>query len=140
MLPEVRQALQAEITKNSQLPFAKFEVDGYSDFVFLNRCGKGERATKIYDVLQRAVATYNAKESAAAKQENRKPLLLPKISPHILRHTFCTRLCENERDMKVVQTVMGHKNITTTMNVYNDAQRKRVISNFQEIEGKLKLS
>lgn len=140
MLPEVRQALQAEIAKNSRLPFEKFEVDGYSDFVFVNRCGQGGRATKIYDVLQRAVATYNAKENAMAKRENRKPLLLPKISPHILRHTFCTRLCENERDMKVVQTVMGHKNITTTMNVYNDAQRKRVVANFQEIEGKMKLS
>lgn len=140
MLPEVRQALQAEIAKNAQLPFDKFEVDGYSGFIFLNRRGQGYRATSFYEILQSAVVDYNAKEAIVARQEDRSPLLLPKISPHILRHTFCTRLCENERDLKVVQTVMGHKNIKTTMDVYNDAQRKRVAANFREIEGKLKLS
>ena len=43
------------------------------------------------------------------KKENREPLILPDFSCHHLRHTFCTRLCENESNLKVIQTIMGHK-------------------------------
>lgn len=39
--------------------------------------------------------------------------------PHILRHTACTRMAETDLDMKVVQYVMGHANISVTMEVYN---------------------
>lgn len=37
------------------------------------------------------------------KKENRDPLLLLHFSCHHLRHTFCTRLCENESNIKVIQ-------------------------------------
>ena len=38
--------------------------------------------------------------------------------PHHLRHTFCTRFCENETNVKVIQSVMGHASIETTMDIY----------------------
>lgn len=38
--------------------------------------------------------------------------------PHHMRHTFCTRFCENESNVKVIQSVMGHASIETTMDIY----------------------
>ena len=43
-----------------------------------------------------------------AKMKNREPLILPHFTCHSLRHTFCARFCENENNLKVIQTVMGH--------------------------------
>jgi len=67
------------------------------------------------------------------------PVLLPQFSAHILQHTFCTRLCENGTNVKVVQDVMGHKNIRTTMDVYNEATGEQKRKSFREIEEKLPL-
>jgi integrase len=38
-----------------------------------------------------------------------------KLTPHIYRHTFCTRLVSNGIDLKTVQTLAGHSDIKTTM-------------------------
>ena len=40
-------------------------------------------------------------------------------------NTFCTRLCENETNLKVIQTVMGHKDIQTTMDIYADCTEEK---------------
>lgn len=42
---------------------------------------------------------------------------------HQLRHTFCTRFCENETNLKVIQSIMGHSDITTTMDFYTQVHR-----------------
>lgn len=34
------------------------------------------------------------------------------------RHTFCSRLCEQDINVKVIQVVMGHKDIQTTLDIY----------------------
>ena len=60
-------------------------------------------------------------EMGKADKQHREPLLLPRFSCHQLRHTFCTRFCENESNLKVIQDVMGHKDIKTTMNIYAEA-------------------
>ena len=54
-----------------------------------------------------------------AKEERRKPVLLPHISAHILRHTGCTRMAEAGMDPKVLQYIMGHADVTITMGIYN---------------------
>jgi site-specific recombinase XerD len=72
-----------------------------------------------------------------AADENREPFLLPSISAHILRHTFCTRLCENESNIKVIQAIMGHADITTTMNIYAEATREKKQEVMMNLEGKI---
>lgn len=52
------------------------------------------------------------------------PVLLPHFSCHILRHTFATRLCESGVNIKVIQDVLGHADIDTTMNIYIDVTKE----------------
>lgn len=49
--------------------------------------------------------------------------LLPKFSCHTLRHTFTTRLCESGINIKVIQSVLGHADISTTLDIYADVTR-----------------
>lgn len=121
MLPDVVTALQNEQKRCASIKTDEFNIDGYSDFIFLNNTGKPFTPQFIYGVLQELVKAYNKAELQNAAKENREPQLLPRFSPHNLRHTFCTRLCECNVNIKVVQTVMGHSNSRTTMEVYNEA-------------------
>lgn len=74
-----------------------------------------------------------------AKKERREPILLPHFSVHNLRHTFCTRICENETNLKIIQEIMGHANISTTMDVYNEATMEQKKKCFANLEGKIKI-
>ncbi len=65
---------------------------------------------------------------------------LPHFSVHNLRHTFCTRLCENELNIKIIQKITGHWNVETTMDVYNEATKEKKMESFANLEGKIKIS
>ena len=58
------------------------------------------------------------KEIRIADKAGRDPLIIPHFSCHIFRHTFCTWLCECGPNIKVVQSVMGHSDIQTTLGIY----------------------
>lgn len=115
-------------------------IDGFSGFVFKNRYGGCFNAHMVNRVIDRVVRDYNKEKTARAGEENREPELLPHFSVHNLRHTFCTRFCENETNLKVIQEIMGHADISTTMNVYNEATREKKQESFANLEGKIKIS
>ena len=52
--------------------------------------------------------------------------MLPDFSAHSLRHTFCTRLCERETNLKIIQSIMGHKDIQSTMDIYAESKGHQV--------------
>ena len=60
-------------------------------------------------------------------------VLLPQFTAHVLRHTYCTRMAENGCDIKVLQEIMGHKNIKVTMQVYNHSSEARALKEVQRI-------
>ena len=64
-------------------------------------------------------------EEIDAKKEDREPLLLPNFSAHHLRRTFCTRLCENETNLKVIMSIMGHADISTTKDIYAECTKEK---------------
>ena len=119
MLPEVSSTL-AEMYKRRGDFNAEYQVvvDGYTDFIFRDLDGRIYSDSRMNAALRRIQKRYNDEEREAAEKEGREPLLLPKLHLHCLRHTFCTRFCENETNVKVIQSIMGHASIETTMDIY----------------------
>ena len=85
------------------------QVDGYSNFLFLNRDG-----------LPKVAVNYDAMFKCLAKKFNKchKEPLPSVMTPHTMRHTFCTRMANAGMNPKALQYIMGHANIVMTLNYY----------------------
>ena len=71
----------------------------YSDIVFLNRYGRQLTRAMIFTIIKTL-----AREADIHKN----------ISPHTLRHSFATHLLQNGADLRIIQQLLGHEDITTT--------------------------
>lgn len=93
---------------------AQSEVEGWQ-----SKQGKKKMATHLGPTIKSSYQ-YNfnhfVREGFGQQKIERDPLLIPQFSAHQLRHTFCTRFCENETNVKVIHSIMGYSDITTTMN------------------------
>lgn len=111
----------------------------YNGFVFTNRDRGIISPHSINRAIKRIYTAYNEQEQALSKKEHREPILIPHFSCHSLRHTFCTRFCENETNVKIIQEIMGHADISTTMNIYAEATESKKKEVFNNLEGKIKI-
>lgn len=137
MLDVVYEALKMEEEDQEENGFNETVINGVSGFVFQNRFGNVLNQQAVNSAIRRIVANYNQEEEVTAAKEKRNPLLLPKFSCHILRHTFATRLCEQETNLKVIQSIMGHRNIETTMDIYAEATDKKKKESFEHLSANL---
>lgn len=71
----------------------------YSDIVFLNRYGRQLTRAMIFTIIK-----------TLARQAD----IHKNISPHTLRHSFATHLLQNGADLRIIQQLLGHEDITTT--------------------------
>lgn len=129
---EVLKELYDERKKNGISPLV---VDGMTDFIFINKVGSLYKHSAIDHSIRRIVNNHNAEEEIRAKKEHREPIMLPFFSCHTFRHTFCTRFCEDETNVKVIQTVMGHADINTTMDIYaevTETKKKEAMENLSK--------
>ena len=109
MSDRVRQALQRVMQNRKN---SNFTVDGYTGFLFLTR----NRTPKMYfgydAMFRKLVGKYSTSHGEA----------LPAVTtPHTLRHTFCTNMANAGMNPKALQYLMGHANITMTLNYYAHA-------------------
>lgn len=137
MLREVREALLEIRLVQMKSGGNDTEIDGYTGFVFLNRCGYVNNPHAINRAIERIRLACNKSEAERAKKEHRQPVEIPHFSIHNLRHTFCTRYCENETNIKVIQEIMGHADISTTMNIYAEATESKKKESIQNMESKI---
>lgn len=140
MLGEVKKALHQERIRQFQTGGKSVTVDGYTGFIFTNRIGDVHTPHTINRAIDRIIKACNIWEAARAAEEHREPVTVRHFSVHNLRHTFCTRFCENETNIKVIQEIMGHADVGTTMNIYAEATEAKKKESFEHLEGKIKIS
>ena len=141
MFQNVREALMQVKKEHFHLGIhCNCEIDGYTDFVFLNRFGNIFLPMDINRAIKRIYTYANEQEAEKAKQEGRKPVEIRHFSVHNLRHTFCTRLCEVENNIKLIMSIMGHTDVQTTMNIYNEIQEAKKKEAFEELNNKIMIS
>lgn len=140
MLDEVKEALLTirEFQLNS--PLNTLKVDGYTGFIFTSKNGNLYYTNNINNAIGNIIRSYNKRETKIAKSEHREPELLPRFSCHIARHSFATRLFENDTNIKTISELLGHSNISTTMNIYTDVSIDKKQEAIKEIQGKIKIS
>lgn len=105
------------------------EIDGYRDFIFLTRRGTVQSNSNVNTAIKRI--------ACAANKEHGMEVLSTDISCHTFRHTFATRLLESNVNIKVLQTIMGHSDISITMNTYTDVKEEYmdlVMKDFERTE------
>ena len=137
MVQEVFDAFLMEYEFQKIIGFCEEEVDGYSGFVFSTGSRTVQMAGAVNRALHSIISDANKLEERLAKQEHREPIMIPQISAHNLRHTFCTRLCENESNLKVIQSIMGHHDISTTMDIYAECTGEKKQEVMANLEGKI---
>ena len=118
MVKEVKEAFQ-RIVNNRINPKVETIISGYIGFIFIKRNGNPTVASDWRYKMSRAVSKYN--------KTHREQL--PNITPHICRHTFCSNMAKGGMSPKALQYLMGHSNITITLNIYThigseDARRE----------------
>ena len=106
------------------------QVDGYSNFLFLNRDG-----------LPKVAVHYDAMFKCLAKKFNKchKEPLPSVMTPHTMRHTFCTRMANAGMNPKALQYIMGHSNIIMTLNYYAHATFHSAQEEMDRLEAKTEI-
>ena len=137
MFDTVKDAFEMLHEEQKESGWNDVEIDGMSGFIFCNRFGNVPNPQSVNRTIKRIIADYNASEVVEAKKQHREAVLLPDFSAHYLRHTFCTRLCEQETNLKVIQSVMGHKDIQTTMDIYAEATEEKKQESFERLAATL---
>lgn len=99
-------------------------VDGYSNFIMLDKNGNPKVALHIENEMRWAMKKYK-------KLHPDKPL--PHITPHVFRHTFCTNYANDGMDIKNLQYLMGHSDAGVTLNVYTHASYAHVAEQMEKI-------
>ncbi|MCQ2525068.1 MAG: site-specific integrase, partial [Lachnospiraceae bacterium] len=83
-------------------------IDGYAGFLYLDKDNNPMVALHWEKYFQHALEKFNS----IYKDE------LPKITPHVCRHTFCSNMAKAGMNPKTLQYIMGHADIGVTLNTY----------------------
>lgn len=107
MTEEVAESFK-RIIANRKTPKIEPMVDGYIGSLFLDKDEHPMVAMHWEKYFQHIVAKYNGIYKVQ----------MPKVTPHVCRHTFCSRMASARMNPKTLQYIMGHSDISITLNTY----------------------
>ena len=114
-------AMFQAIIEDREAPAVEKIIDGYSGFLFYDKEGKPLVAMHWQNRFNNMVKRYN----------DIYRIQMPNITPHVCRHTYCSNQAKAGMNPKTLQYLMGHSDISVTMNVYTHV-------NFDDAEEELK--
>ena len=88
-----------------------------NNYVFLNKSGDKISRQFIFKTI---------------KKECLKKGIKKNISPHTLRHTFATHLLKNGADLRIIQELLGHENLSTTQ-IYTHISNEKLQTEYNDI-------
>ena len=107
MTEDVFRCFQAIVEDREKPRFEKM-VDGYTGFLFLDKEGLPEVAMHWEHRFNHMVKRYN----------DIFRVQMPNITPHVCRHTYCSNMAKAGMNPKTLQYLMGHSDISVTLNTY----------------------
>ena len=118
MEKEVEEAFR-RIIQTRKSPKVEPMIDGYTGFLFLDKNNMPMVALHWEKYFEHIVEKYNKTYK----------LQMPKVTPHVCRHTYCSKKAKSGMNPKTLQYLMGHSDISVTLNVYThigfeDAQKE----------------
>lgn len=114
-------AMFQAIIEDREPPAVEKIIDGYSGFLFYGKDGNPLVAMHWQHRFNHMVKRYN----------DIYRIQMPNITPHVCRHTYCSNQAKAGMNPKTLQYLMGHSDISVTMNVYTHI-------NFDDAEEELK--
>ena len=105
--PEVLESFK-RIVENRTVPEKEPVIDGYSGFLYLDKNGMPMVALHWEKYFQSIIRKFN--------KIYKNPM--PKVTPHVCRHTYCSNMARTGINPKTLQYLMGHADISVTFNTY----------------------
>ena len=108
MTKEVADSFRRILAKRIK-PKVEPMIDGYTGFLFLDKNEMPMVALHWEKYFKHILDKYNSIYKVQ----------LPKITPHVCRHTFCSNMAKSGMNPKTLQYIMGHSDISVTLNTYS---------------------
>ena len=102
-------------------------IDGYGGFLFLDKSGMPKVAMHLENYMRNLQKKLNRIYGNT----------FPRVTPHVLRHTFCTNMQQGGIDVKSLQYLMGHSNVSVTLDVYTHTDFNAVQEAFRKVASSL---
>lgn len=120
MTDEVERCFRT-IISNRKKPKVEPMVDGYTGFLYLDKNDMPMVALHWEKYMQHIREKYNGIYKVQ----------MPTVTPHVCRHTFCSNMAKSGMNPKTLQYIMGHSDISVTLNTYTHV-------GFEDAESELK--
>ena len=124
MTEEVAECFR-RIIKNRTAPKIEPIIEGYTGFLFLDKNDMPMVALHWEKYMQHILEKYNSIYKVQ----------MPKITPHVCRHTFCSNMAKSGMNPKTLQYIMGHSDISVTLNTYTHVYFEDAQSELQRVVG-----
>lgn len=120
MSPKIYTLLKQVLAERGT-PKTEMIVDGIGGFLFLDKDSKPKVGMHLQNHMRKV-----------QKEVIRQHCQFPTVTPHVLRHTFCTNLQQAGIDVKSLQYLMGHSNVSVTLDIYTHTNYDVVKESFSQ--------
>ncbi|MBO7453117.1 MAG: site-specific integrase [Paludibacteraceae bacterium] len=123
MTPDVEECFR-KVIENRNPPSKEPTVDGKKGFLFFDKDGHIVYSLHWEHYFKHILKKYNS-------THRRK---LPTITPHICRHTYCSNMAKSGINPKILQYLMGHSDISITLNTYTHVKYEDAVVEFRRLK------